>query len=57
MLERLSERQRDIVRSLSLNGASVRETAQRLAMSEGAVRVSLHRALATLAALYRRNVR
>jgi RNA polymerase sigma-70 factor (ECF subfamily) len=57
MLERLSERQRDIVRSLSLNGASVRETAQRLAMSEGAVRVSLHRALATLASLYRGNAK
>jgi RNA polymerase sigma factor (sigma-70 family) len=57
MLERLSERQRDIVRSLTLNGASVRETAQRLAMSEGAVRVSLHRALAALAAHYRRKSR
>jgi RNA polymerase sigma factor (sigma-70 family) len=54
MLENLNERQRDIVRSLSLNGASVRETARRLAMSEGAVRVSLHRALAALATLYRR---
>jgi RNA polymerase sigma-70 factor (ECF subfamily) len=53
MLENLSERQRDIVSSLSLNGASVRDTARRLAMTEGAVRVSLHRALAALAALYR----
>jgi RNA polymerase sigma factor (sigma-70 family) len=57
MLERLSERQRDIVRSLSLNGATVRETARRLAMSEGAVRVSLHRALTRLAVLYRRKLR
>jgi RNA polymerase sigma-70 factor (ECF subfamily) len=57
MLESLSERQRDIVRSLSLNGATVRETAQRLAMSEGAVRVSLHRALARLAAHYRRKLK
>ena len=55
MLENLNERQRDIVRSLSLNGASVRETADRLSMSEGAVRVSLHRALGTLAALYRKD--
>jgi RNA polymerase sigma factor (sigma-70 family) len=55
MLETLNERQRDIVRSLSLNGASVRETAYRLAMSEGAVRVALHRALGALAALYRKN--
>ena len=53
MLQNLNERQRDIVRSLSLNGASVRETAQRLAMGESAVRVTLHRALAALAALYR----
>ncbi len=55
MLETLNERQRDIVRSLSLNGATVRETANRLSMSEGAVRVSLHRALGALAALYRRD--
>lgn len=57
MLENLNNRQRDIVRSLSLNGASVRETAHRLAMSEGAVRVSLHRALAALAALYRKDTK
>lgn len=55
LLESLSERQREIVRSLSLNGASVRETAERLSMSEGAVRVSLHRALGALAALYRKD--
>lgn len=53
MLARLKDPQRDIVRSISLNGAGIRETAQRLMMSEGAVRVSLHRALKTLAALYR----
>lgn len=57
MLQALNERQRDIVRSLSLNGASVQQTAQRLAMSEGAVRVTLHRALATLAALYRKDLK
>lgn len=53
LLARLKEPQRDIVRSISLNGAGIRETAQRLMMSEGAVRVALHRALKTLAALYR----
>lgn len=53
MLERLDDRQRDIVRSVSVEGASVRETAERLHMSEGAVRVALHRALKALAALYR----
>ena len=53
LLERLKEPQRDIVRSISLQGAGVRETAERLNMSEGAVRVALHRALKALAALYR----
>lgn len=53
MLDELGDPQRDIVRSISVNGANVRETAQRLNMTEGAVRVSLHRALKALAALYR----
>lgn len=53
MLNRLKDPQRDIVRSISLEGASVRETADRLNMTEVAVRVSLHRALKSLAALYR----
>jgi RNA polymerase sigma-70 factor (ECF subfamily) len=52
LLGRLSSRQRDIVRSISIEGASARQTAERLNMSEGAVRVALHRALKTLAALY-----
>ncbi len=53
VLARLKDPQRDIVRSISLQGAGVRETAERLKMSEGAVRVALHRALKSLAALYR----
>nr|WP_281063239.1 sigma-70 family RNA polymerase sigma factor [Ancylobacter gelatini] len=53
LIARLREPQRSIVRWISLEERSVRETAQRLAMSEGAVRVALHRALKTLAALYR----
>ena len=53
MLERLGERQRDLLRSLSIEGRSVQETAQRLNMSEGAVRVALHRAIKGLASLYR----
>ena len=57
LLERLGDPQRDIVRSISVNGAGIRETAERLKMTEGAVRVSLHRALKTLAALYRSNER
>ncbi|MGV2102917.1 sigma-70 family RNA polymerase sigma factor [Rhizobium sp. 21-4511-3d] len=57
MLERLKDPQRDIVRSISIEGAGIRETAERLKMTEGAVRVSLHRALKALAALYRSETR
>jgi len=53
MLGWLKEQQRDIVRSISIDGVSIRETADRLHMTEGAVRVALHRALKALAALYR----
>ena len=53
VLGRLKEAQRKIVTSVSVEGASVRQTAQRLGMSEGAVRVAFHRALKSLAAFYR----
>ncbi len=49
-VEALPDSQREVVRSLALDGASVRETAQRLGRSEGAIRVTLHRALTRLAA-------
>ena len=39
--------------SIGLSLAEIRETARRLQMTEGAVRVALHRALRSLAALYR----
>lgn len=55
MLARLTPGQRDVVRAVSLEGASIRETAARFDMSEGAVRVSLHRALKAIAVLYRRS--
>jgi RNA polymerase sigma factor (sigma-70 family) len=57
LLGQLKTQQREIVRSISLNGASIRETAERLRMTEGAVRVALHRALKALGALYRSSVR
>ncbi len=57
LLQRLKDPQRDIVRSISLEGAGVRETAERLKMSEGSVRVALHRALKSLAAFYRSETR
>jgi RNA polymerase sigma factor (sigma-70 family) len=53
LLAQLKVQQREIVKSISINGSSVRETADRLQMTEGAVRVALHRALKRLAALYR----
>jgi RNA polymerase sigma-70 factor, ECF subfamily len=42
--------QREVVQALAIDGASVRETAQKLGTSEGAIRVILQRALARLAA-------
>ncbi|MCX8279281.1 sigma-70 family RNA polymerase sigma factor [Phyllobacterium sp. 0TCS1.6C] len=52
ILGRLKDPQRTIVRSISIEGFSVRQTAERLKMTEVAVRVSLHRALKGLAAIY-----
>jgi RNA polymerase sigma factor (sigma-70 family) len=53
LLSKLKTQQRNIVQSISIEGNSVRDTAARLEMSEGAVRVALHRALKMLAALNR----
>jgi RNA polymerase sigma factor (sigma-70 family) len=57
LLGQLKQQQREIVRSISLNGKSIGETAARLHMSEGAVRVALHRALKALGGLYRSTIR
>jgi len=54
LLASLPERQRRIVEEISLEGRRAADVAVRLGMSEGAVRVSLHRALKSLAASYRR---
>jgi len=51
-MQSLPERQQSVVRAISLDGASIRETAARLSMSEGAVRVALHRGLAALSAKF-----
>jgi RNA polymerase sigma factor (sigma-70 family) len=53
MLERLNDRQRQVVRAVSLEGYSAQEAAQRLQMSEVAVRVTLHRSLKALATIFR----
>ncbi|MBI1328548.1 MAG: sigma-70 family RNA polymerase sigma factor [Alphaproteobacteria bacterium] len=50
---RLEGREQDVVQSISLDGKSIRDTAARLMISEGAVRVALHRGLKRLAKLYR----
>ena len=57
LMETLAPRQRDIVRSISLEGQSIAATAARLSMTEVAVRVALHRALKSLGAAWRRSVR
>jgi RNA polymerase sigma factor (sigma-70 family) len=54
VLGRLEPRAADIVRGFGLRGETVAETADRLQMSEGAVRVALHRALKTIARLRER---
>jgi RNA polymerase sigma-70 factor (ECF subfamily) len=53
MLAHLTARQRDIVRAISIEGASAAEVGRRLGMTEGAVRVALHRALKSLATAFR----
>ncbi len=53
LLATLSDGQRGVVRAITIEGLSVRETAQRFGKTEGAVRVTLHRGLAALSAAYR----
>jgi len=56
LMDALNPRQRDIVQSISLDGKSIAATAERLEMTEVAVRVALHRALKSLGAAWRRSV-
>jgi RNA polymerase sigma-70 factor (ECF subfamily) len=53
MLSALDERQRRIVEQVSLAGRSAAEVGGQLGMSEGAVRVALHRALKQLAGTFK----
>lgn len=50
-LSGLHKGQQAVVRALAVDGASVRATAEKLGMSEGAIRVTFHRALQRLMAL------
>ncbi|MFN3644057.1 MAG: sigma-70 family RNA polymerase sigma factor [Gemmobacter sp.] len=56
MLAKLEPRAAAIVRGIGLDGASIAETGARFGMTEGAVRVALHRGLRQLAQLRRRYV-
>jgi RNA polymerase sigma-70 factor (ECF subfamily) len=49
LLSVLRGRQRDVVHAISIEGMSAREAADRFKISEGAVRVALHRGLSALA--------
>jgi len=53
-LESLPARQRDVLQSIAVDSASIKATAAKLSMSEGAVRVALHRGLANLTARLRK---
>jgi RNA polymerase sigma-70 factor (ECF subfamily) len=54
-LPRLPARQRDVVKAVAIHGLSIRQTAEQLKMTEGAVRVALHRGVAALAAIVSRD--
>ena len=56
MIDKLDGRSAEIVRKIGLEGASIAETGTALAMSEGAVRVALHRAFKKLAILRERHI-
>ncbi|MGQ0444477.1 MAG: sigma-70 family RNA polymerase sigma factor [Beijerinckiaceae bacterium] len=51
-LECLAAGQRKVVRAIAVDGLSISEAAARLSMTNGAVRVALHRGLAALAAKF-----
>ena len=50
-LHRLPARQRGVIQAIALEGRSIRQTAELLKISEGAVRVALHRGVAALATI------
>jgi RNA polymerase sigma-70 factor (ECF subfamily) len=52
-LQTLPARQREVLQSIAVDSASIKDTAAKFSMSEGAVRVALHRGLASLTAKLR----
>lgn len=57
LLGLLNQRSRHIVEAITIEGLSAREAGARLSMSEGAVRVALHRALKDLAHMVKKGAR
>ena len=53
LLQTLPPRQREVLQSIAVESTTIRDTAAKFAMSEGAVRVALHRALTSLTAKLR----
>ena len=53
LVDRLDGKQQAVVSAIALDGTSIRDTAAKLGMREGAVRVAFHRGLKKLALLYR----
>lgn len=53
LISQLSRRQQAIVRGIAIDGRSASEVGREVGMTEGAVRVALHRALKELARLFR----
>ena len=52
-LQTLPARQRDVLQSIAVDSASIKDTAAKFSMTEGAVRVALHRGLSSLTAKLR----
>lgn len=53
LIAQLRGRQKDVLEAVAMNGLTVKEAAAKLGMTEGAARVTLHRAIKALAALHR----
>ena len=52
-LQSLPARQREVLQSIAVDSASIKDTAAKFSMTEGAVRVALHRGLTSLTAKLR----
>jgi len=52
-LQSLPARQREVLQAIAVDSSSIKDTAAKFSMSEGAVRVALHRGLAALTARLR----